>query len=289
MRIAYEKVVPGAGRSFALLDRRAAAFDGHYHFHPEYEVTLVESSAGRRVVGDSIEPFAPGDLVLLGGNLPHQYVSNPAKRGASAVAKVIQFRRGFAGDALLDMPEAERIARLLDRSARGLRFGSDTVAAARVIIQRLFATSGFAQVLQLLELLHTLAADGQSRPIASAGYSARISTRESALVDRALQYLNQRFSEAVTFPDVCRHLKLAPATCNRLFKKSVGRSFKAMLNEIRISHACRLLIETDRSIVDVAYASGFANLSNFNRRFKHLKQAAPRAYRSLVRHQPGLG
>lgn len=284
MRITYEKIVPGAGRSFALLDKRAAVFDGHYHFHPEYEVTLIESSAGHRVVGDSIEPFVPGDLVLLGPNLPHQYVSDPAKTGSKAIAKVIQFKRDFAGAAFLDMPEARKIVSLLERSEGGLRFGASTVAAAHMIIGRLFAGSGFDQVIHLLELLHTLSTDREAEPIASAGYTPRISSRESVLVDRALQYLNHHFSESVTFVDLCRHLKLAPATCNRLFRKSLGRSFKSMLNEIRISYACRLLIETDQQVVEVAYASGFPNLSNFNRRFKQLKSVAPRTYRSLTRH-----
>ncbi len=287
MKIAYEKIITATGCSFALLDRRAAVFDGHFHFHPEYEITLIESSSGRRVVGDSIETFAPGDLVLLGGNLPHQYVSNPARPGARAAAKVVQFRRSFAGADFLKMPEAGEIARHLDRSARGLWFGPDTVATARPIVHAVFREAGFARLLRLLDLLRVLSDDARARPIASAGYTARISTREGNLIDQALHYLNQRFAEPVAFADLCRHLNMASATCNRLFRKSVGRSFKAMLNEIRISHACRLLLETDQSIVEIAYASGFANLSNFNRRFKQLKRVTPRAYRGLAARKAG--
>src|SRR5215207_8694186 len=140
MKIVFEKIVPAAGSSFAILDKRAPAFDGRFHFHPEIEITLIERSTGRRVVGDSIEPFAPGDLVLLGENLPHQYISDrtafandglarltkgltkgditlfPEKRAMSpfsepsdedalARAKVIQFREHFLGDAWLELPE----------------------------------------------------------------------------------------------------------------------------------------------------------------------------------------
>ena len=85
MKIFFEKIVPQAGSSFAILDKRAPAFDGRFHFHPEIEITLIQSSSGRRLVGDSIESFAPGDLVLLGENLPHQYVSNSASRKAPAL------------------------------------------------------------------------------------------------------------------------------------------------------------------------------------------------------------
>src|SRR5918992_5049310 len=110
MKIVFEKIIPQAGSSFAILDKRAPAFDGRFHFHPEVEITLIESSSGRRVVGDSIEPFAPGDLVLLGENLPHQYVSDTASRKSPATAKVIQFRTEFlGGDAWLGLPEVKRV------------------------------------------------------------------------------------------------------------------------------------------------------------------------------------
>src|SRR5881392_1562832 len=113
MKMVFEKIVPEAGSSFYILDKRAPAFDGRFHFHPEIEITLIENSFGRRVVGDSIESFAPGDLVLLGENLPHQYVSNPTSREAQAEAKVIQFRTDLLGDTWLGLPEFKRIAAML--------------------------------------------------------------------------------------------------------------------------------------------------------------------------------
>src|SRR5215210_1308208 len=119
MKIVFEKIVPRAGSSFAILDKRAAAFDGRFHFHPEVEVTLIESSTGRRVVGDSVESFAPGDLVLLGENLPHQYVSDLTTGGTVAAAKVIQFRTDFIGDSWLQLPEFARVMTMLNRAARG--------------------------------------------------------------------------------------------------------------------------------------------------------------------------
>jgi len=107
--------------------------------------------------------------------------------------------------------------------------------------------------------------------------------REGDAIDSALQYLNTKFTEPVTLHDLSRYLHVSAATCNRLLQKSIGRSFKTALIEIRISHACRLLLETDQSILEIAYASGFTNLSNFNRRFKELKGHSPKAYRNLLR------
>src|SRR5687767_12175070 len=138
MKIVFEKIVPEVGRSFATLAKRAPAFDGRFHFHPEVEITLIESSSGRRVVGDSIESFAPGDLVLLGENLPHQYVSDTASRKSPATAKVIQFRTEFLGsDAWLGLPEFKRVAAMLERASRGLKFAGETAAQASQLIRQL--------------------------------------------------------------------------------------------------------------------------------------------------------
>ncbi len=284
MKIVFEKIVPEAGNSFASLAKRAPAFDGRFHFHPEVEITLIETSFGRRVVGDSIESFAPGDLVVLGENLPHQYVSDTASRTSPATARVIQFRTDFlGGDGWLGLPEFRRVAAMLARASRGLRFADDAAAEATRLIRQLFAASDVKRLALLLELLDVLSRDGDAAPIASAGYLSKINTREGDAIDRALQYLDANFREPVTLDVLCHHLHVSPATCNRLFQKSIGRSFKTALIEIRVSHACRLLLETDQSIVDVALASGFTNLSNFNRRFKELKGLSPKAYRNLSR------
>lgn len=290
MKIVYQKILSHAGSSFAILDKRAAAFDGKFHFHPEVEITLIQSSTGRRVVGDSIGSFAPGDLVLLGANLPHQYVSDRGppdarSREVQARAKVVQFRADFLGDTWLRLPEFRRIDGLLKRAGRGLRFGDEATRQASGLVGEIFAAADARRVLLLLELLDVLSGDAGATPIASAGYIARISTREGDAIDRALEYLDENFAEPVSLEDLCRELHVSPATCNRLFHKSIGRSFKTALIEIRVSHACRLLLETERPIVEVALASGFTNLSNFNRRFKELEGRSPRDYRNLMRSQ----
>ena len=286
MKIVFEKVIPQAGSSFAILDKRSRRFDGRFHFHPEFEITLIERSSGRRVVGDSIERFAPGDLVLLGQDLPHQYASDPRSDSRAyesvAAAKVIQFRRELLGERWLELPEFRRVSAMLRRADRGLKFSGPTAHAAVKLIGQLFATTEAARLLILLQLLDLLARDTRARPIASAGYVRKINTREGDAIDRALRYLDAHFTEQLTLEDVCKFLGVSPATCNRLFQKSIGQSFKSALINIRISRACRLLLSSDESIVDVAFSSGFTNLSNFNRRFKDLKGITPKAYRNLA-------
>jgi AraC-like DNA-binding protein len=186
------------------------------------------------------------------------------------------------GDDFLRLPEFRRVTAMLEQARRGLKFSERTSSAARRLIAQLFASSGPRRLLLLLELLDTLSRDRRATPIASAGYRADISSREGDTVDSALRYLNENFAEPVTLRELCRHLHVSSATCNRLLNKSIGRSFKTALIEVRIAHAARLLAETTQPIVDIAYASGFGNLSNFNRHFKQLKGRTPRDFRRAL-------
>jgi AraC-like DNA-binding protein len=68
----------------------------------------------------------------------------------------------------------------------------------------------------------------------------------------------------------------------RFFKKTTGRTFTSYLNELRISYACRMLIESDLSISEIAFKAGFRNLSNLNRRFLNLKRVSPKIYRQQM-------
>ena len=74
----FEKVAPGSS-SFVAFERRDPDFPFYWHYHPEYELTLIVDSQGQRLVGDGIADYGPGDLVLIGPNVPHSWRSGPVK------------------------------------------------------------------------------------------------------------------------------------------------------------------------------------------------------------------
>ena len=285
MKIAFEKVLSDSGSSFAIRDKRERGFKGIYHFHPELELTQILKGTGQRFVGDNISAFREGDLVLLGSNLPHRYTSDPSER-QFARARVIQFSEDHLGGGVLTAPECQELALLFERASRGLCFGAETVARADRELTRLFAArNGFRRMMSLLELLHLLATSGDAEPICSAGYISNLNSFESDKVNLALNHVQQHLEEPLTTAGMAAHLKMSASTCNRLFRKSLGKSFKALLQEMRISHACKLLVETDATIIVIAQQCGFSNLSNFNRQFKSFTGRTPRDYRArLLNH-----
>jgi AraC-like DNA-binding protein len=281
MKIAFEKVINDHASSFLCREKRQRGFKGVYHFHPEVELTQIVTGSGYRFVGDNISQFNDGDLVLLGANLPHCYTSHPGQR-QWAHARVVQFSEDYFGTGVLAAPECTEITRLIERASRGLAFSGVTRTEADRRFSHICEVGGFARLVALLELLQFLATSDEVKPISSAGYVSKLSSFESDKVNVALDFLQKHLEDSLSMERLAAHLQVSPSTCNRLLKKSIGKSFKSLLLEMRISHACKLLVETDANIINIAQQCGFTNLSNFNRRFKSFSGTTPRHYRARI-------
>lgn len=271
-----ERVSTSPGASFALKRRRDRGFAFAWHFHPELELTWILRSRGRRFVGDSIEDYRDGDLVLLGPGVPHTWHSEP---GGRHEALVLQFAPDFLGEGFLRAPELLALRRLIERAARGLVFGPRTLRRVAGLLEGMEDVEGLPRLRLLLEVLERLAAARDVRPLAS---RAPASPRREDLgrIDRVCRFLAERYTGDVALAEAAATAHLSvPAFC-RFFKSRTGKTLVAYLNELRIGRACRLLLETDRSVSDICYDAGFHNLSNFNRRFLALKRSTPRAYRA---------
>lgn len=275
--LAYlENVAPQSGASFLCRRRRDRGFGFAWHFHPEFELTLILHSRGRRFVGDSVEPYADGDLVLLGPHLPHTWASDPARSGLHE-ALFCQFR----GDLAPATPEFRAVRRLLERASRGLRFPGRGLASRLKELER---SSGAARYLGLLGFLDRLARERRAVPLASRAYSAAPREAGSERIERVCRALNERFTEGVTLPEAAALAHLSIPAFTRAFKRATGKTLVGYLTELRIGRACRELIENTRSVSDIAFDSGFQNLSHFNRRFLALKGASPREFRRQYLH-----
>lgn len=288
MRARFEKIAPAPGRSLVALERRLARFDAPWHFHPEIELTLIVASRGRRFVGDSIEPFGPGDLVLIGPNLPHFWHNEGRPRaGEKAHSVVVQFLPDFWGAELWEKPELAQVRRLLARAERGLHFPARAAAPIAERLRRLPSLEGLSAALELLAVLQALAGlRPGARPLASVGYAPSLDRRTKDRLARVYAFLLARFRDPLTLAEIAREAAMTPAGFSRHFKRVTGRNVSTFLNELRIGHAARLLGETTRTVGDIAVDSGFATLSNFNRRFREQLRCAPRDYRRMLGAPP---
>jgi AraC-like DNA-binding protein len=283
MRAHFEKLIPGR-ESFLTYERRDWEFPFYWHYHPEFELTLILDSAGQRLVGDSIADYGPGDLVLLGPNLPHSWRSGPVKPRARKIhrAVVTHFLGDFLGDRFFALEEIRPVARLLKRSASGLAFGHTRVGrnAARKLAE-LPSLPPSRRLLTLLTVLMDLAGDSQAKQLSIGKIRPMGRVEDQRRIDEICLYLNQHFDQEIDFTALANQVHMDQASVCRFFKRATGRTMTTYVNEIRVGAAAQLLMETDASILEIGFRVGFGNYSNFSRQFKRIKGYGPR---NLRRH-----
>ncbi len=281
MRAKFEKVTFGES-SFLVFERVDQEFPMYWHYHPEFQLTLIVDSDGQRLVGDGVSEYGPGDLVLLGPNLPHTWRSCPANfHGARCHRAVdIQFRGNFLGENFLNIEEMKPISHLLRRSASGLAFGH--TKAGRSVAERMTefpSLSPSRRVVSILSILLDLAMEPAAKVLSTDLVSPMCRVEDQKRIDAICSYLRDHFDEEIDFASIARLVHMDRASLCRFFKRSTGSTMTAYLNSLRVGAAAQMLTETDLSIVEISFSVGFGNYSNFNRQFKRIKGRGPRTLR----------
>jgi AraC-like DNA-binding protein/quercetin dioxygenase-like cupin family protein len=273
----YEKIPLDPGRSTACRAFCVPTFTAPWHFHPECELTLIVKGRGTRYVGDSIGRFSDGDLVFLGSNLPHYWWKDADDR-CEARAVVLQFDEHLGGG-LFDMPEAARIRRLLKAARRGIVLGGSIRDKVTTRLAALPDREPWMGLCGLLEILGLMAAARPWRFLASAAYAPDLDESDGLRLAAVSRYVQESFAGPISQPRAAALAGLSPAAFSRYFHKRMCRTFEAYVNEVRVSHASRMLRESEHTVAEIAFACGFNNLSNFNRRFRQFRGTSPTLYR----------
>ncbi len=261
-----------------------------YHFHPEFDILLVLKNSGHFISGDFVGPMEPGTLLMNGPNVPHalQPAEPDEETWDRPALAVIQFSQETLGKHWLKQEEMAVIRAFLEDASRGFLFhGEDRDAAAKLILA-MREQDELERLATFLLVLRKLARSQHRQPLASPGYRPSRKHDQIARVDRVVRYLQQNLHEPCTLEAVAKVANLSPQSFCRFFKAHMGKTLVQYVNELRIGQACRLLLETDLPITEVAIECGFSNLSNFNRHFRKLKGMPPRELRRHSERSPDL-
>lgn len=257
-------------------------FDFTWHLHPELELTFIRRGHGVRYIGSSILPFYEGDVCLIGSNLPHAYGSHPQQKGPCAW-NVIHFLPEVWGEAFWALPENRLVAALLRASRCGLRFyggGTDAIEEKMAELSR-EPVGGGRRIPLFLEILQGLARVESCDSLDLGAGAAQVGGTADRRIGQVLRWLEEHAAEKISQAEPARLLGMSTAAFSRFFHRKTGRLFSRHLNEIRVMHACVTLVTTRKSVVEIAFESGFSNLANFNRRFKEVMGLTPSGYRAL--------
>lgn len=280
-----KKVDSGINEIVEILLVNDKHFYPMWHFHPQYEIMLIENSTGSRYAGDNISLFDKGEITLLGPGIPHLFRNHPEyyQKGSRRRAKatVIYFSQDFAENPLMNVQEFSKIKELLQLSHRGIRIKENSCLQVARLIKRTAKSSGIKRYLDFLAMLNFIAWESEYEVLSSAGYLKKTNEKDVSLINQVFNYLLDNFNRNIRLDEIAEIANMSPTTFCRFFRKRTNKTFISFLNEMRIGYACKLLIENNNmNVSQVCFESGFNNLTNFNIQFKKIKGISPQGFRA---------
>jgi AraC-like DNA-binding protein/mannose-6-phosphate isomerase-like protein (cupin superfamily) len=279
MKPLLENIVAKKGQqAFMAFAVHPPKFGFFWHYHLEYELTLIIKGKGRRLIGDSHQNFENGDLVLIGPGLPHTWVSD-SSINENSEAVVIQFSAHFI-ERFEGLDELSAVNKLLLLAKQGLVFHEKNADAAKEQIKQLPEKKGVEKITSLLHILNELSTLAAA-PLASTFYQPLKGKENENRINKVCQYVQMHAAEPLTIHKAAALINLSPGAFCKFFKRITGITFSDYVNDIRIANVCSQLMATDKQVAEIAYENGFETLTYFNRVFLKKKKMRPSSYRKL--------
>ena len=269
--------------SFNILQKKGVDFYNQWHFHPEIELIYIHKGRGTRFIGTDVHRFEPDELFLFGSNLAHMWRCDPeyfredAKQKAEVT--IIYFHHDFLGDKFFNIPELKNIESLLQMAKQGIKITGQTKTRAKKLVSKLVESHGVLRIVTLLSILELIANSKEKKYISPSYQKVRIEVTEATRLNKVFQHISENFQRKITLSEIAAVANLSAKAFCRYFKSKTSKTFYDFLLEVRIAHACHLLLEKDMSVYEICYDSGFNNLSNFNRYFKKITNKTPSEYK----------
>jgi AraC-like DNA-binding protein len=282
MKPFFQKLAALPTESVIFFDEERPHFTVPWHFHPEIEILFVVKSSGTSYVGDGIHRFTEGEISIIGENVPHWWKSDPkyleGKDTSGIKVLIIQFNKEIFQPHFINLPEMKAVKEFLEKSQRGIQFLCKSRKMLGEQITRIFQLTGIARITELIMLLEMMANTKDYKYHASIGYSKTINTYDFYRFNKIHEHIILNFNKPIKLEDVASTVNISPTAFCRYFKKHTGKTFLSFLNEMRIGHACKLMVEGKIPISIASLESGFNNLSHFNDQFKRVMKLTPTEY-----------
>jgi AraC-like DNA-binding protein len=282
MRPQLLKVLKGPGHSFSIRQDLVPHINNRWHYHKEVELIHFKKGEGTQFIGDNIKRFKAGDVALVGSNLPHYwrfddsyFEENPK---VTADVRVAHFCEDFWGNNFLDLPENIMLKTILEKAKRGLQVTGKTRLGVAETLEELLDADGPQRIILLVKALVTISGCKQLETLASMGFKHDFMEAESDRINDIYDFTLKNFKRPIQLEEIASVANISPNSFCRYFKSRTRKTYSQFLIEIRVGHACKLLIESGLSIKQLCYESGFNNFTSFHKYFKMITGKSPLIY-----------
>lgn len=277
----FEWVEQRGDRSIRYLDHGYPHPLVRWHYHEEYELHLITETSGKVFIGDYIGNFSPNNLILVGPNLPHNWISNMEKGERVELRdRCINFSHELITACDSVFPETRALSLFWQRAEYGIEFLDATkIPEAVALFEEIAESTGFRRLTRFWTLIELLAAMTDYRVLSSSTYLPITDEKILNRLNQALDLIFEHYHTGISLEEVAAHVNVSPTYFSKFFKKATGHRFIEFINSLRINKACEHLAHSDEPITEICFLVGFNNIANFNRRFYDVKKMTPSEYR----------
>lgn len=275
------KVPKTQGQSFKVQMESGKEFYPIRHFHPEMQITLILKGEGTWFIGSELGYFKRGMMFVIGSNVPHVFRNETGEDSENATRTLgVYFRKEAFGNQFFNLPETVKINGLMDEALKGLTIDEQNLDDASHMLHKVYAQNDFARMVALFELLDKLANQYTLHPISYSPFIGSMREEVNRRINDVFNYLNSNYHQPhISLNKLADIANLSPNAFCKYLKKHTLKTYKQLLNEIRIEHARRALLQSEKTISEIAWSVGYRNVSNFNRQFLKMKGKSPSEYR----------
>ncbi|WP_207532293.1 AraC family transcriptional regulator [Desertivirga arenae] len=280
MRAELRKVASGVTESFSVRRDLVPDINNRWHYHNVVELICFKEGSGTHFIGDNVRRFNNNDVVLIGSNLPHFTKFDPDYFSTSKPdILVVHFREDFWGKTFLNIPENAPIKSMLERSHRGILVNGEAKKKVAALMERMLEVGVQERLIILLQILYLIAdSKSEEQVLSSIGFTTEYSESEQDRISAIYNYTLNNFHRKIYLEEIAEVAKMTPESFCRYFKSRMKKTFSDFVLEIRVGHACKLLIEDSLNLKQICYESGFNNGVTFHRYFKRYTGLSPAQY-----------
>jgi AraC-like DNA-binding protein len=282
MEINIEKLFFNKNVTYITKHYLQVSFTSPRHYHNEYEIAYIRSSNGKLFVGNNIVDFKAGDLFLFSPRLVHAFKNTEkgSTRNRSAKAAIIWFKADFFGNEFLEREEAKELKKLLLNSEDGIQFiNPDSMVISSIL--SLSEKKGLEGIIDFISILDQFASVTDYKLLSLKWYKKHYYTLNEGRLYEILEFIESNYADESLYQHVIKLANMSESSFSRYFKHKTEKTFTQYVNDIKIANVQKLLIETNRKILDICYQCGFKNFTYFNRLFKKSHGITPKDFRDM--------
>ena len=282
MRPKLEKIPSIYSSSITVKREITPYMDYPWHYHPEFEIIFVEKSYGIRFMGNHIGNFSNGDLMFISSNLPHVWKNDKVfyqgNKDFIVDVYVIHFLEDVLKEGFFDLPEFTRIKKLFLLGQQGLLIRGKDHKKISELVKETVSSSGIDRLILFLKTLDAIANTEEYDLLSSSGYTSSVNLADTERINVVMNFVMKNYAREIKIEELASLANLTESSFCRYFKSRTKKTCSQFLNEIRILNACKLLVNSDMTITQICYETGYNNISHFNRQFKLITGLTAKEY-----------